>query len=161
VVTPSLPERLTDEQRSVALKTLLDGFLAGESRPLIRWYYTPMMLPFSRHMDAICTVYDCMDELANFRFAPAELLDLERELLAASDVVFTAATAFTKPKRGATRTSTGCVFYDTPTGARLWRPLWNRPRRAAPPLAKNSPLRLPARSTRAPQATTRPGCWRT
>jgi UDP-galactopyranose mutase len=69
VVTPSLPEQMTDEERSAALKSLLDGFLAGESKPLIRWYYTPMMLPFSRHVDAICTVYDCMDELANFRFA--------------------------------------------------------------------------------------------
>jgi UDP-galactopyranose mutase len=55
----------------------------------VRWYYTPMMLPFSRHIEAACTVYDCMDELANFRFAPPELLDLERELLPRPDVVFT------------------------------------------------------------------------
>ena len=32
------------------LKSLLDGFLAGEAGPFIRWYYTPMMLPFSRHV---------------------------------------------------------------------------------------------------------------
>jgi UDP-galactopyranose mutase len=48
-----------------------------------------MMLPFSRHIGAVCTVYDCMDELANFRFAPPQLLSLEQELINASDVVFT------------------------------------------------------------------------
>jgi UDP-galactopyranose mutase len=48
-----------------------------------------MMLPFSRHIEADCTVYDCMDELSAFRFAPPQLLELERELLATSDVVFT------------------------------------------------------------------------
>ena len=31
----------------------------------MRWYYTPMMLTFSRHLRANCTIYDCMDELAN------------------------------------------------------------------------------------------------
>jgi UDP-galactopyranose mutase len=89
VVTPSLPETLSEEERDATLKSLLDGYLAGEEGPVVRWYYTPMMLPFSRHIEAACTVYDCMDELANFRFAPAELLTLERELIAAADVVFT------------------------------------------------------------------------
>ncbi len=89
VVTPSLPEGLDDAETQQALRALLDDFLAGESQPFIRWYYTPMMLPFSRHIDAVATVYDCMDELANFRFAPPQLLELERELIASSDVVFT------------------------------------------------------------------------
>ena len=89
VVTPSLPEGLSAQDSEAALKSLLDDFLAQEERTLIRWYYTPMMLPFSRHIDAVCTVYDCMDELANFRFAPPQLLDLERELIASADVVFT------------------------------------------------------------------------
>jgi UDP-galactopyranose mutase len=89
VVTPSLPEGLGEEERETILKNLLEAFLAGEKGPFIRWYYTPMMLPFSRGVPAACTVYDCMDELANFRFAPPQLLALERELLAASDVVFT------------------------------------------------------------------------
>ncbi len=89
VVTPSLPEGLDDSETQQALRALLDDFLARESQPFIRWYYTPMMLPFSRHIDAVATVYDCMDELANFRFAPPQLLELERELIASSDVVFT------------------------------------------------------------------------
>ncbi|HEY0112498.1 MAG TPA: UDP-galactopyranose mutase [Allosphingosinicella sp.] len=89
VVTPSLPETLSEERRQETLKNLLDTYLAGEKGPFVRWYYTPMMLPFSRHVESACTVYDCMDELANFRFAPPQLLELERELLASADVVFT------------------------------------------------------------------------
>ena len=89
VVTPSLPKSLMGEARNHALKALLDGFLAGEQGPFVRWYYTPMMLSFSRHVPSACTVYDCMDELAAFRFAPPQLLGLESELLVAADVVFT------------------------------------------------------------------------
>jgi UDP-galactopyranose mutase len=89
VVTPSLPEDLAPDAQQEILEGLLKGFLAGERGPFIRWYYTPMMLPISRNIPTACTVYDCMDELANFRFAPEELLKLERELLATADVVFT------------------------------------------------------------------------
>jgi UDP-galactopyranose mutase len=60
-----------------------------------------MMLPFSRHIEAVCTVYDCMDELANFRFAPPQLLELERELLAAPTSSSPAATASTRRRRTA------------------------------------------------------------
>jgi UDP-galactopyranose mutase len=89
VVTPSLPESLAGDERESVLRSLLDAYLAGEPGPYLRWYYTPMMLPFSRHVEADCTVYDCMDELANFRFAPPQLIELERELMACADVVFT------------------------------------------------------------------------
>lgn len=99
VVTPSLPQGLSEDGREAALKALLDSFLAGEQGPFIRWYYTPMMLPFSRHIAAACTVYDCMDELANFRFAPPQLLDLERELFAFADVVFTGGYSLYEAKR--------------------------------------------------------------
>jgi UDP-galactopyranose mutase len=53
VVTPSLPQGLPDEGREAALKALLDSFLAGEQGPFVRWYYTPMMLPFSRVIAAV------------------------------------------------------------------------------------------------------------
>ena len=89
VVTPRLPTGQSEDERNALLRRLLDGYLAGTGEPLVAWYYTPMMLPFSRHLQPACTVYDCMDELANFRFAPPELLELERELLDRSDVVFT------------------------------------------------------------------------
>ncbi|WP_152608567.1 UDP-galactopyranose mutase [Croceibacterium mercuriale] len=99
VAIPRLPRDLTGDARTQALRTLLDGVLAGAQEPLFRWYYTPMMLPFSAHLVAACTVYDCMDELANFRFAPPELIPLERELLAAADLVFTGGYSLYEAKR--------------------------------------------------------------
>jgi UDP-galactopyranose mutase len=89
VATPHLPHGLDGPAREAALRELLDAAVARRHGRLIRWYYTPMMLPFSEHLAAACTVYDCMDELANFHFAPPELIPLERRLFAQADLVFT------------------------------------------------------------------------
>jgi len=103
VATPQLPHGLSGADNNAALRRLLDETLAkrgsGPDARLIRWYYTPMMLPFSAHLEAGCTVYDCMDELANFRFAPPELVPLERELFAAADLVFTGGYSLFEAKR--------------------------------------------------------------
>src|SRR4051812_48741653 len=76
IVVPHLPEGMPDDAREAALKRLLDAHTASIRGPLIAWYYTPMMLTFSRHLDADLTVYDAMDELSKFRFAPPMLLAL-------------------------------------------------------------------------------------
>jgi UDP-galactopyranose mutase len=99
VLTPVLPEGSDAAAHEGMLRALLDSVLAGVEGDLIRWYYTPMMLPFSRHIEAACTVYDCMDELANFKFAPPELTLLERELMGAADVVFTGGYSLWEAKR--------------------------------------------------------------
>ncbi|NJC39856.1 UDP-galactopyranose mutase [Brevundimonas alba] len=90
VATPRLPDGLDGACRNAVLRQLLDEALAAHDikRPVL-WYYTPMMLPLARHIDAAAVVYDCMDELANFKFAPPELTVLERELFSTADVVFT------------------------------------------------------------------------
>jgi UDP-galactopyranose mutase len=89
ICTPSLAEGMSEEERETALKILLDDFLARERGPFVRWYYTPMMLPFSRHVEAAATLYDCSDEFSGFRFAQPQLLALEDELFEAADIVFT------------------------------------------------------------------------
>lgn len=99
VAVPHLPVGLAEDARVVALRALLDAHVAGWAAQLIRWYYTPMMLPFSRHLAAACTVYDCMDELKNFRFAPPELMPLEQELFGAADLVFTGGYSLYEAKR--------------------------------------------------------------
>jgi hypothetical protein len=53
------------------------------------WLYTPMMRALADAMDAAPLVYDVMDELAQFDFAPAGIAERERELLARADLVFT------------------------------------------------------------------------
>jgi UDP-galactopyranose mutase len=99
VVTPHLPEGLSDERREEALKRLLDAHVASCAHPLVAWYYTPMMLPFSRHLDTSAVVYDCMDELSKFRFAPECLLDLEQELIDRADLVFTGGASLYEAKK--------------------------------------------------------------
>ncbi|MES2492434.1 MAG: UDP-galactopyranose mutase [Pseudomonadota bacterium] len=87
VATPQIPHGKAASDS--VLRALLEQLLDQHTGDLVAWYYTPLMLPFSRHIPADCVVYDCMDELANFRFAPPELLPLEHELLAHADLVFT------------------------------------------------------------------------
>jgi len=99
VAMPILPAGRGAEFEETALKNLLAEYVAGDSRPWIRWYYTPMMLPFSRELKSACTVYDCMDELSNFKFAPPDLVRREAELLQAADVVFTGGYSLYEAKR--------------------------------------------------------------
>ena len=62
----------------------------GEFDAPLHWYYSPMMVEWSLgQFPARGIVYDCMDELSQFKFAPAELIDNERRLIEAADVVFT------------------------------------------------------------------------
>ena len=55
----------------------------------ILWYYTPMALQITEGLKPVVTVFDCMDELSAFKFAPPALKQLEKELLNTADVVFT------------------------------------------------------------------------
>jgi glycosyltransferase involved in cell wall biosynthesis len=57
------------------------------------------MLPFSRHLDPAVTVFDAMDELSKFMFAPAMLLELEQELIDRADVVFTGGSSLFEAKK--------------------------------------------------------------
>ena len=100
VATPRLPDGLEGACRDAVLRQLLDEALAahGIERPVV-WYYTPMMLPVARHLDAAAVAYDCMDELSAFKFAPPELVTLERELMATADVVFTGGHSLYEAKR--------------------------------------------------------------
>ncbi|HET8749203.1 MAG TPA: glycosyltransferase, partial [Sphingomicrobium sp.] len=78
---------------------LLDAHVASIRGPLIAWYYTPMMLPFSGHLDADVTVFDAMDELSKFRFAPVKLLELEQALIDKADIVFTGGSSLYEAKK--------------------------------------------------------------
>lgn len=90
VVTPHLPPHTQKEETTRIQKKLLDKFLPkSNSSDYIFWYYTPMALSFSGHYDPAFVVYDCMDELSNFKFAPPELKQNEQRLINKADIVFT------------------------------------------------------------------------
>jgi UDP-galactopyranose mutase len=99
IAVPHLPQGMPDDAREAALSRLLDAHLSAVRGPLIAWYYTPMMLPFSRHITPDVTVYDAMDELSKFKFAPEHLLDFEQELIDRSDIVFTGGSSLYEAKK--------------------------------------------------------------
>lgn len=99
IIAPHLAPGLAPDAVESQLRELLDEVVAERGAPQVSWYYTPMMVPFTRHLRPECVVYDCMDELANFDQAPAELPGLERELFTMADVVFTGGYSLYEAKR--------------------------------------------------------------
>ena len=99
IVVPHLPQGMPAEAREAALKRLLDAHLSAVRGLLVAWYYTPMMLPFSKHVTPDVTVYDAMDELSKFKFAPEHLLDFEQELIDRADIVFTGGSSLFEAKK--------------------------------------------------------------
>jgi glycosyltransferase involved in cell wall biosynthesis len=100
VVRPHISAAVPPERWPATLAARLDLLVArfAIARP-VRWYYTPMALPWSEHVPAAAVVYDCMDELSLFSGAPAALVRLEERLLAAADLVFTGGQSLYRAKR--------------------------------------------------------------
>lgn len=94
VVTPLLPEGT----KPGTLSRLLDDLLR-QTGPASAWYYTPMARAFSDHVAWRTVVFDCMDDLAAFRFAPPEMARLEQDLMQAARVVFTGGTSLYEARR--------------------------------------------------------------
>src|SRR5262245_28950978 len=88
VVVPRLPLGLSEDDVNDLLRGLVDKLFArcGVRDPVL-WYYTPMALEFTRHLEPLAVVYDWMDEPSNFRGAPGDRIVCEAELLARADVV--------------------------------------------------------------------------
>lgn len=100
VATPHLPRNASGATAVTLQRELLrDLFELHRIDKHVLWYYTPMALPFSRHLTPKAIVYDCMDQLSAFQGAPRELSALERELFAVSDIVFTGGRSLYDEKR--------------------------------------------------------------
>lgn len=90
VIVPHLKDRLSASDVHNSLIALLDKFFQNSDlQNWTFWYYTPMALSFTDKYKPKLIIYDCMDELSAFKFAPEELMGLERRLLAKADLVFT------------------------------------------------------------------------
>src|SRR4029078_6805000 len=92
VVTPDLEESLSDPanvKRSFnqRMARLVDQLVElYKISDFVSWYYTPMALAYTGHLRPTAVVYDCMDELSAFRFAPPDLISLEKELFSRADL---------------------------------------------------------------------------
>jgi glycosyltransferase involved in cell wall biosynthesis len=99
VLRPVLPpmERARAEREQ---RRLIDAYLKQHRiAEFIAWYYTPMAMAYSPAIPAIVSVYDCMDELSMFAFAPPELRERERQLFATAEIVFTGGKSLYYSKR--------------------------------------------------------------
>jgi glycosyltransferase involved in cell wall biosynthesis len=102
-VTIAVPHMawMDDERRMfVALRRLVDEFVAVNGDPAVLWYYSPVAMAFSGHLSARAVIYDCMDELAAFRNAPPLLPAMEKKLFAKADLVFTGGMSLYESKQG-------------------------------------------------------------
>jgi glycosyltransferase involved in cell wall biosynthesis len=100
VVVPHLPHGAGAEEVSRIQRRLLEELVDRmRIRDPLLWFYTPMALGYARDLRASGIVYDCMDELSQFRGAPAGLGERERELFAMADVVFTGGLSLYEAKR--------------------------------------------------------------
>jgi glycosyltransferase involved in cell wall biosynthesis len=90
ILTPHIPLGYSPKEIADFQEDLLGQFLNKQNiKDYAFWYYTPMALEFSRRFSPSVVIYDCMDELSAFKFAPPSLKQLEKELFDVADVVFT------------------------------------------------------------------------
>lgn len=90
VVIPRINSAQNEQQAEDEMKALLSDFLeSSQIKNSIFWYYTPMSLAYTDHLEPQLIVYDCMDELSAFKFAPPRLRELEQKLFEEADLVFT------------------------------------------------------------------------
>jgi len=84
-----------------AMKPLIADFMAsrGITQPLV-WLCTPMALPLVADLEPRAVVYDCMDDLASFKFAPPELAAREQALMALADLVLTGGPSLYEARQG-------------------------------------------------------------
>lgn len=100
VAVPVLEHGISEAEAELVQQALIDSLLAT-IRPaeLILWYYTPMALAFTRHLDPDVIVYDNMDELSAFAGASPRLIRLEEEIMDKADLVFTGGMSLFEAKR--------------------------------------------------------------
>ena len=100
ILVPRLPVGMHETQAIRAQRELLDAYLAKrQAAELLLWYFTPMSLAFTGHLQGQVVIFDCMDELSAFRHAPPALVDMERRLMTRADVVFTGGHSLWEAKR--------------------------------------------------------------
>lgn len=100
IVIAHLPNGLTPQESDEKQIELIDDFLAERNlNRFILWYYTPMALEITRHLQPVLTVFDCMDELSAFKGAPPRLRALETEMFGKADLVFTGGQSIYEAKK--------------------------------------------------------------
>jgi hypothetical protein len=72
VILPHLNNNNSGNLNNRIQSVLNTLFIERQIDSFIFWYYTPMALNYTRHFKPELIIYDCMDELSAFKFAPAQ-----------------------------------------------------------------------------------------
>lgn len=100
VVVPEIKHETSAENLNEILVSELKNLVENyEIENYIDWYYTPMMLSWSEQLAPLAVVFDSMDELSLFKFAPPELIANEEKLFKLADVVFTGGQSLFEAKK--------------------------------------------------------------
>ncbi len=86
---------VTDIQREM----LDEIFVSQNIKSFVLWFYTPMAMDYAAHLQPLVTIFDCMDELSAFKFAPPELIANEKRLIEKADLVFTGGQSLYEAKK--------------------------------------------------------------
>ncbi|MHA4846760.1 glycosyltransferase [Flavitalea antarctica] len=99
IITPYLTHGSGDHLQ--AQKDLLRPYFQDLGlKDYILWYYTPMAMPLGSELpEPTLVVYDCMDELSAFKFAPPDIKEKEEQLLGIADIVFTGGQSIYEAKK--------------------------------------------------------------
>ena len=100
VVIPHLKHKLAGNSDDIRkMNVMMSLFKDKGINNYIFWYYTPMALSFTQQFKPWSIVYDCMDELSAFKFAPPELKLREEQLMEEADIVFTGGNSLYEAKK--------------------------------------------------------------
>jgi len=100
VCLPHLPAGATPDEVIGLMSKLMETFFEErDCSNFVFWYYTPMAYEFSEMLAPALTVYDCMDELSAFAFAPPRIKYIEQKLLQKADLVFTGGVSLYEAKK--------------------------------------------------------------
>lgn len=100
VVVPHLPAGLDEEAVDAILQKMLAAlFVEHAVSEYVLWYYTPMAVSWTSHLEPLAIVYDCMDELSAFKDAPRRMKQQEAELFDRANLVFTGGQSLYEAKR--------------------------------------------------------------
>jgi hypothetical protein len=97
-VTPHLSLGHAERTITRTLERMIDDLLAvyDIASPIL-WYYTPLALSFTFHLQPLATVYDCMNELSLFKGEASAIYEWEAQLFERADLVFNGRTLSPEP----------------------------------------------------------------
>jgi UDP-galactopyranose mutase len=100
VVVPCLPADMDAADAFAVQRSLIDALIDQERLAnYVLWYYTPLALAFTDHLQPLAVVYDCMDELSGFKGASPALKAYETELFRRASLVLTGGQSLFEAKR--------------------------------------------------------------